>query len=143
MKKIIPLLTVLLLLCVACASEDIAHKAVRYVKANYNDVSEIILCSVDTVTLGDNLEYRIDQAKRFGPEGRVEALDSLKASLDPAVLAKPTAYNCCVQYNYVGNFVWIQFDEFGNLLTISKDRRNWLLNPGEDAPGYLDIVLKK
>lgn len=140
MRRLLPLL---LLLCFACAGEEsIETKAVQYVRANYNDVSEIILCSVDTVTLGDNLEYRIEQAKRFGPEGRVEALDSLKASTDPAVLAKPTAYNCCVQYNYVGNFVWVQLNEFGDLLTISKDRRNWLLNPGQDVPGYLDLILK-
>ena len=133
----------MLLICVACGSESISQKAVRYARAQYSDFSKLIYVSVDTVTIGDNLDYRIEQAGRLGPEDRVEALDSLKASTDPAVLAKPTAYNCCVQYNYVGNFVWIQFDEFGNLLTISKDRRNWLLNPGEDAPGYLDIVLKK
>lgn len=140
MRRLLPLL---LLLCFACAGEEsIETKAVRYVRANYNDVSEIILCSVDTVTLGDNLEYRIDVAKRFGPEGRATALDSLKASTDPAVLAKPTAYNCSVQYNSVGNIVWVQLDEFGNLLTISKDRHDWLFNPGQDVPGYLDLILK-
>lgn len=140
MKKIIPLL---FLLCVACGNEDIAQKAVRYARSQYSDFNQLILVSVDTVTLGDNLDYRIDQATRFGPEGRVQALDSLRVSLDPAILARPTAYNCSVQYNSVGNFVWVQLDEAGNLLTISKDRHNWLLNPGQDAPGYLDIVLKK
>lgn len=133
-----------ILIVTGCISgSDVSSRAVRYVKAQYSDFDQLIQVSVDTVTMGDNLNYRIEQAGRNGPEGRVEALDSLRGSLDPAILAKPTAYNCCVQYNSVENFVWVQLDEFGNLLTISKDRRNWLLNPGEDAPGYLDIVLKK
>jgi len=138
MKKLIPLL---ILLCVGC-STDMSRQAVRYVKANYSDFDQLIYCSVDTVTIGDNLDYRIERAKIQGPEGRAEALDSLKASLDPAILSKPTAYNCGVQYNRVGNIVWVQLDEYGKLLTISRDRHDWLLNPGEDAPGYLDIVLR-
>jgi len=133
----------LLLGIAACtASPNMSQRAVNYVKGQYSDFDQLILCSVDTVTIGDNLNYRIEQAQRFGPEGRVFALDSLKASLDPAILSKPTAYNCSVQYNQVGNIVWVQLDENGQLLTISKDRHNWLLNPGEDAPGYLDIILK-
>ena len=137
MKRLIPLL---LLLCVACGSESYIQKqAIRYVKANYRDVNEVIRCSVDTVTLGDNLDYRIDFSRRFSPD-KVPALDSLKASLDPEILAQPTAYNCAVTYNYEGNIVWVQLDEFGGLLTISKDRHDWLLNPGQDVPGYLDVI---
>lgn len=142
--KCITIIIGCILIVTGCISApDMSSRAVRYARAQYGDFSKLIHVSVDTVTIGDNLDYRIEQAGRFGKEGRIEALDSLKASLDPAVLAKPTAYNCCVQYNYVGNFVWVQLDGSGNLLTISKDRRNWLLNPGEDAPGYLDIVLEK
>lgn len=51
-------------LLTSCAN-DMASKAVHYVRKTYNDVDRIIGVSVDTVTLGDNLDYRIESADRF------------------------------------------------------------------------------
>lgn len=155
MKRLVYLM---LALVVSCSSGDyIQRQAIRYTRAQFRDFSKLIHCSVDTVTIGDNLDYRIEQAQHslqfqeslYDADGirkakiRLERLDSLKLASDPDVLAKPTAYNCCVQYNTVGNFVWVQLDEYGALLSISKDRRNWLLNPGQDAPGYVELILKQ
>ena len=51
-------------LLTSCAN-DMASKAVHYVRKTYNDVDRIIGVSVDTVTLGDNLDYRIESADRY------------------------------------------------------------------------------
>ena len=67
------------------------------------------------------------------------ALDSLKASLGD-VANEVTAYNCTLAYNYPTNFVWVQLDQYGNLLKITKDIRETLLNPGSDAPGYFELL---
>ena len=177
MKRVVLFLTIA---CAAsCSSGNFIEKqAVRYVQSQYSDFDNLIMCKVDTVTIGDNLDYRIEQAegnvktyrmfldlaesnlremKKYGGGqdtsrvhndrlklekeiARKEALDSLKAALQVDVLSKPTAYNCCVAYNHPSNLVWVQLDEFGRLLTISKDRTSeWLLNPGSDAPGYFEI----
>ena len=155
MKRVVYLL---LALVVSCSNGDyIQRQAIRYTRAQYGDFNKLIHCSVDTVTIGDNLDYRIEQAQQNlrvqeslhdadgirKAEIQLTRLDSLKKASDPMILAKPTAYNCGVQYNSVGNFVWVQLDEFGGLLSISKDRRTWLLNPGEDAPGYIELLLKQ
>jgi len=44
--------------------DPIAMKAVRLVRANYSDCEKILSVSIDTVTLGDNLDYRISQHSR-------------------------------------------------------------------------------
>lgn len=147
----------------ACSGGDfIASRAEHFVRNTYNDVDRIISVSVDTVTYGDNLEYRIEQAERsveFAermfqsyPNDRnekdlmkekawVAALDSLKEA-SGSVLEKPTAYNCIVIYNHPNNITWVQLDEYGNLQNITKEVEKLLLNPGHDVPGYLDVWKK-
>ena len=161
---------------VACSENNlIESRAKSFVRSTYNDVDRIIYVSIDTVTVGDNLDFRIKQAdlsrmqaetalqstihyakemERYGAnytssiESATErlaeqtawcaALDSLKASLGDE-LNEVAAYNCIVTYNRPGNMVWVQLDPFGRLLQISKDAGKRLLNPGGDAPGYLDV----
>ena len=157
MKKIVLFAA---LLMVACSGEDtIATKAEHFVRSNYSDVEQVLHVSVDTVTYGDNLAYRIERAKSStefaahmyrtykDEEGLKEAL-AWEAALDSlgtaagALLNEPAAYNCTVTYNRPGNIVWVQLDKSGNLLNITKDVNKVLLNPGEDVPGYLDTFLR-
>lgn len=158
----------LVLLAVACGhSTDIGDIAKRYVRANYPDCREVVYCNIDTVTYGDNLEWRISQATRSveSAESQVEylkrtrlsasmlekeqktleirkrtlvSLDSLKA-VSGDILSQATAYLVCIAYNTPTNLVWVQLDKQGNLLKISKDRAKMLINPGEDVPGYLEV----
>lgn len=177
MKKIVFALAVLC--AVSCSGGDfISRQAVRYTKSYYRDFDRLIMCSIDTVTLGDNLDYRREQASLHVRHSRLfleeeesyleqmrklgggkdtsslhecrlsldkdtawkSALDSLKGALSNDVLSSITAYNCCVAYNYPNNLVWVQLDANGRLLSITKDRRReWLLNPGEDVPGYFEL----
>lgn len=153
-----------LVCAVACSGVSfIESQAVKYVRSQYSDFDRLIMCDVDTVTLGDNLDYRIEQARRnlefasmmvrdhggdYAQKEQekemawVAALDSLKA-VSGSVLNEPTAYNCCVAYNNPDNLVWVQLDKYGNLLAITKDKsKDFLLNPGEDVPGYLDVWRK-
>ena len=151
----------------ACSGKDvIASRAEHFVRSTYNDVDRIISVVVDTVTLGENLEYRIQQARHnmeFSAmmnrdyDGKiyeeslakdrawVAALDSLKAA-SADVLGTPAAYNCIVTYNdpgiNPGCIVWVQLDHAGNLLNITKEPKKVLLNPGGDVPGYFDVWKK-
>ena len=141
----------------ACSNKDvIASRAEHFVRSTYNDVDRVLSVKVDTVTYGDNLDYRIEQAKQridvvYGEEilaknrAWVAVLDSLKeASGD--ILGQPTAFNCIVVYNdpgaSPGHIVWVQLDKYGNLLNITKEPEKVLLNPGEDVPGYFDAWKK-
>lgn len=148
----------------ACSGKDfIPSRAEHFVRRTYSDVDRIVYLRVDTVTFGDNLDYRIEQARRsmefaammkrtYGGEryesdlaeekAWVDALDSLKAATAPEVLAGPVAFNCTVAYNHETNFVWVQLDPLGNLLGITKDRDEFLLNPGGDVPGYFELWKK-
>ena len=114
----------------ACSGKDfIPSRAEHFVRRTYSDVDRIVYLRVDTVTFGDNLAW-------------VDALDSLKAATAPEVLAGPVAFNCTVAYNHETNFVWVQLDPLGNLLGITKDRDEFLLNPGGDVPGYFELWKK-
>lgn len=62
MKKGILLLALMVYACTS--SFEPATRAEGYVWRNYPDCKKIIMVSVDTITLGDNLEYRINQQKR-------------------------------------------------------------------------------
>lgn len=164
MKRILILAA---LMMAACSGKDtISSRAEHFVRTTYNDVDRIISVRIDTVTLGENLDYRIQQtehnmefaAMMFRDYGgkmyeeelakykvRMASLDSLKtASAD--ILGKTAAYNCIVVYNdpniNPGCIVWVQLDPDGNLLNITKDPEKVLLNPGADVPGYLQIVRK-
>lgn len=160
MKRILILAVFLM---TACSGGDfIASRAEHFVRTTYSDVDRILSVHVDTVTYGDNMDYRIEQAtrnmefaadmfRRYGSDRAeqdlmkerafVSALDSLKeASAD--ILGKPTAYNCIVSYNNPGNLVWVQLDTYGNLLNITKDVEKILLNPGADVPGYREILTR-
>lgn len=171
------------LAAIACSYEDfIRANAEKYVRKVYPDVDRILHYSVDTVTIGDNMDYRIQMwqdrvdrqmgfAKDFEKiaeedkrlryidayesaresqmkflreaekiQKELNALDSLKQTLSPEVLNHATAFTCCIAYNVPSNLVWIQLDEYGNLLKISKDKLDLFLNPGADAPGYLDLI---
>ena len=144
----------------ACSGKDlIASRAEHFIRSTYNDVDRVLHVTVDTVTYGDNLDYRIERARHdmefsatlfrdFGGEmyekdlekakAWVDALDSLK-SVSGDVLGEPAAFNCIASYNTPGNLVWVQLDKFGNLLNITKDVKKILFNPGSDAPGYLEL----
>lgn len=161
MKRV---LIIAVCLMTACSGKDIiTSRAEHFVRTTYNDVDRILYMGIDTVTYGDNLEYRIETARRnmefasmmfrdYGGESLkadlekeqrwVAALDSLKeASAD--ILGDPVAYNCMVTYNTPGNITWVQLDTHGNLLNITKDMEKVLLNPGADVPGYRELVLCK
>lgn len=179
MKRILILLA--LTVCACSQPFNPAKKAARLVFRHYPDCEKILMVDVDTVTLGDNLEYRIKQQqeeveyaendvrmyRRWVKEFRstksvaddyrkrlhdadsilnrkklrLSALDSLKAAtLDIADM--PTAYQVCVAYNYPSNLVWIQMDEDGTLLKISKSIMDLFFNPGGDMPGYFEIIEK-
>ena len=69
------------------------------------------------------------------------ALDSLKHETAD-IADTPVAYTICAQYNYVGNFVWIQLATDGTVLKISKRIEDMLLNPGYDMPGYYDLYCR-
>lgn len=141
----------------ACSMQDyIRANAEHYVRKTYSDVDRILYYSVDTVTIGDNLDHRIKQAQDLVEsyrtssiqflrdkvpveEARLAALDSLKNALAPEILNHITAYDCCVAYNVPSNLVYVQLDEYGNLLNITKDIMKKFLNPGQDAPGYFEL----
>ncbi len=145
----------------SCSGGDyIRSRAEYFVRHTYPDVDRILYYSVDTITLGDNMNYRIEQAKehlksahRFAESfpskkhledvvresARLKALDSLRSVTAPDVLETPAAYQCCVAYNTPSNLVWVQLDPYGNLLVISKDRMKLYLNPGGDIPGYFEV----
>lgn len=154
-------------LLTACSGKDlITSRAEHFVRKTYNDVDRIISVVVDTVTLGENMDYRIHQARHgmefsammfrdFGGKtyeeslakdrAWVAALDSLKA-VSADVLRTPAAYNCIVTYNdpgvNPGCIVWVQLDPAGNLLNITKEPEKVLLNPGGDVPGYFEVWKK-
>ena len=149
-------------------SKDPAKKAERLVRANYRDCEKIVYVSVDTITLGDNLQYRIEQQERYvknaesdvkmyrrlgagygkyihGADStldmarkRLAALDSLKQSTLD-IANTPAAYQVCVAYNHPNNLVWIQLTTDCTLLKMSKRREELFLNPGSDMPGYYEI----
>lgn len=151
MRKI--LFIALALLLAGCSGGDfIRSRAEHFVRRTYPDVDRILYYSVDTITLGDNMNYRIEQAQRFVKEAgwmdkedldretaRLHALDSLLAATTQDVIDTPTAYQCCIAYNVPSNLVWVQLDTYGNLLQISKDMMQLYLNPGEDLPGYFEV----
>lgn len=180
MKRCLILLALTVGACIT-SSFDPAKKAARLVWSHYSDCREILMIDVDTITLGDNLEYRIKQQQRdveyteadvnrykgyikefrnnrrianeyrrdlhkadsilSRKKLRLSALDSLKAAtLD--IANTPAAYLVCVAYNSPTNLVWVQLDEYGTLLVISKRREDLYLNPGRDMPGYFEITQK-
>ena len=147
----------------ACAGEEtIESRAEHFVRTTYSDVDRVLSVRVDTVTLGDNMNYRIGQAERnkefaavmvrgFGGETYQESLDketAWAAALDSlkdasaGILGEPAAYNCIVVYNNPSNLVWVQLDPDWNLLNITKDMNKVLLNPGGDVPGYFELWKK-
>lgn len=176
MKRYLLIILALATVVTGCSQESIiSSNAKSFVRSTYNDVDRIISVSIDTVTVGDNLDFRIKQAdlsrmqaetalqstinyakemERYGAnytssiESATErlaeqtawcaALDSLKASLGDGG-NEVAAYNCVVAYNYPNNLVWVQLDPYGNLLKITKDIGERLLNPGNDAPGYFEL----
>lgn len=180
MKKVFHLIIISSIIIGCSRSIDPAKKAVRLVRTNYPDCEKIISVDVDTITLGDKLDYRISRQirqieyaesqvqmyKGFVNEFRgskklsdgykndlqraeeklerskkfLAALDSLKqATLD--IANTPAAYEICVAYNYYSNKVWIQLDADGTFLTMSKSITDLLLNPGEDMPGYDELLI--
>ena len=150
-----------------CTGKDvIASRAEHFVRSTYNDVDRVLSVKVDTVTYGENLDYRMEQARHrmefsammnrdYGGKAQEEslardkawvaALDSLKG-VSGDILGDPAAYNCIVVYNDTGtnpgHIVWVQLDKYGNLLNITKEPEKVLLNPGEDVPGYFDAWKK-
>ena len=154
------LLLALALVISACSMEDIVTtRAERYVRQNYNDVHRIISVTIDTVTIGDNLDVSIRQAldrlsyasEKYVESGSelyydevqkyhayINALDSLKTVLGD-VSNEVAAYNCIVAYNYPHNLVWVQLDEYGNLRNITKDPGRLLVNPGRTVPGLYEL----
>jgi len=51
-------------LLAGCSSGDlIRSRAEHFVRATYHDVDRILYYKVDTITLGDNMNHRIEQAK--------------------------------------------------------------------------------
>lgn len=147
----------------SCSGKDVmASRAEHFVRSTYNDVDRVLSVKVDTVTYGDNLDHRMEQARHnmefsammnrdYGGKAQekslardkawVAALDSLKG-VSGDILGDPAAYNCIVVYNNPSNLVWVQLDRYGNLLNITKDVEKILLNPGEDVPGYFDTWKK-
>ena len=62
MRKFLFILMVFLL--AGCSGGDfIRSRAEHFVRSTYPDVDRILYYSVDTITLGDNMNYRIEQAK--------------------------------------------------------------------------------
>ena len=177
MKKIVFLALLAVVSCSISKEDFIKNRAIGYVKQVYKDYDKLIMYKVDTVTYGDNLDYRIEQADmsiklaegllsvqesgarelaRYGGDpdmerieetrqdvkrekDRAAALDSVKKALSPDVLNTPTAFTCCIAYNYPNNLVWVQVDTYGNLYVVDKNIEKLLLNPGDDAPGYLEV----
>ena len=120
----------------SCSGKDVmASRAEHFVRSTYNDVDRVLSVKVDTVTYGDNLDYRMEQARHnmefsammnrdYGGKAQEEilardkawvaALDSLKG-VSGDILGDPAAYNCIVVYNNPSNLVWVQLDPAGNL----------------------------
>lgn len=49
----------------ACSGKDvITSKVEAYVYNTYNDVGKILMVKIDTVTVGNNLDYRIEQGRQ-------------------------------------------------------------------------------
>lgn len=59
------LLTLLALCAYGCSGSSIANKAERLVRANYPDCEKILMVDIDTITIGDNLRYRLKQQKQY------------------------------------------------------------------------------
>ena len=158
--KTFPIIILASILASCTGGDYIRSRAEHFVRSTYQDVDRILHYSVDTVTLGDNMTYRIEQAKQHLKDAqffaertknqndqdkvaresaRLQALDSLLAATSPDVLNTPAAYQCCIAYNTPTNLVWLQLDPYGNLLVISKDRMKMYFNPGADLPGYLEV----
>lgn len=70
MRRILLLLAPVLI--IGCGRGDITSEAVRLVKKNYRDCNRIIMVDVDTITLGDNLDYRIKNTQRHIHECEME-----------------------------------------------------------------------
>ena len=152
------------ILLTACSGKDvITSRAEHFVRSTYNDVDRVLSVKIDTVTYGENLDYRIGQARhnlefasmmvrdyksdhavkeQEEAKAWVAALDSLK-SVSGSALGETAAYNCIVVYNdpniNPGSIVWVQLDPYGNLLNITKEPEKVLLNPGGDVPGYFEL----
>lgn len=146
-------------LMMSCSGKDtIASRAEHFVRVTYGDVDRILHVKVDTVTYGDKLDERMEQARRsmefsammkrsYSGDVRdesfakdkawVEALDSLKGASGD-ILGDPAAFTCVVVYNNPSNLVWVQLDRHGNLLNITKEIGKLLMNPGDDVPGYAE-----
>lgn len=132
---------VLFMLCIAtllgCSEEKgrwyLVKSAARQACPDFGDIIHV---GIDTVTYGDNLDYRISH---FADNPRMlRALDSLKdASRD--ILDTPVAYTYTIQYDHVGNFVFVQIDDRNKVLMATRDRRELFLNPGRDIPGYFEV----
>lgn len=172
MRRTLFLLPAILILACSCGY-NAEHMADLYVKANYSDYRETVYCRVDTVTYGDNLNYRIEQqTQRLQDDQResqrvkantfltndmkahqlktlsdsIEKREKVLAGLDSLrnnageLLNHATAYTVCIAYNQPTNLVWVQMDEEYNLLVIAKTMNKLLLNPGNDIPGYLEVL---
>ena len=100
------------------------YKRVSYLKDLYEDQIKDM----------EKWQKKVDSEKAC-----LAALDSLKNTSSQDVLNHATAFTCCLAYNVPSNLVWVQLDENGNLLKISKDLAEMFLNPGDDIPGYLEI----
>lgn len=63
MKRYILIILALATVVTGCSQESIIRSnAKSFVRSTYNDVDRIIYVSIDTVTIGDNLDYRIERA---------------------------------------------------------------------------------
>ena len=156
MRRFLPFIVVALVF--ACNRGDfIKSQAKNYAVANYGKLGKSPQVTVTPVTIGDNLDYRIEQGRSnqefaamllrdfgHGEEdlaritARTAALDSLKGALGDDVLSEITAYDCVVAYE-TGDTVWVQMTPTGILLRITRDAKKRFVNPGEDAPGYAEI----
>lgn len=176
MKKFVFILAIASI--AACSMDNsLKSKAAFYATQAYGTPGTLLEYSVDTVTIGDNLNYRIQSAfkaadfaesilsfeeasakelKSFGgspdmasleksrrrvemANGKLAALDSLKEALAPEVLNQVAALTFILVYNNPGSIVYVQMDPEGNLIAVANNSDDCLINPGEDAPGYLEI----
>jgi hypothetical protein len=72
MKKVLYLIFIASVIVGCPMSNNPAKKAEHLVWRNYRDCEKIIMVDVDTITLGDNLDYRIEQHKRHVEERESE-----------------------------------------------------------------------
>ena len=76
------LLILLAVLLAGCSGGDfIRSRAEHFVRSTYPDVDRILYYSVDTITLGDNMNYRIEQQKESVKMAE-SALEHAKLSAD-------------------------------------------------------------